>query len=102
MTPLRPVRDLLERASDAKEPGIRSCASEEIGDEGSAVLAEDGLGVKLHAMNGTIAMRDPLHDAVVAARGDAERVWNRRRVQTERVVARRGERQRQAGEDPAS
>ena len=45
--------------------------------------------MELHAVDRALAVRDPLDDAVVAARVDAQRAGERGRIQAQRMIARR-------------
>ena len=83
--------DVIHRATH-REP-------EEVRDEQRAVLAEDRLGMELHALQRERPVPHPHHRAVVAARGHDQGVGHRQRRQ--RVVAHRLEVLRHPGEDAA-
>ena len=71
---------------------------EEVAQEVVPAVGEDRLGVELHALDRELAVAQAHHQPVLGLGGDLEHVGNRIALDDERVVARRGERARQAGE----
>ena len=63
-----------------------------------ARVGEDRLGMELHAFDGELAVPEPHHQAVLGLGRQLEHVGNRITLHDERVVARRGERIRDARE----
>ena len=76
--------------------------AEEVAQEVVARLGEDRLGVELDAFDRELAVAEPHHEAVLALGRDLEPLGHRVAVDDQRVVPRRGERARHAGEHAAA
>ena len=76
-------------------------AGEEVGQQVVAGRGEHALGMELHALDGVLAVADAHDRAVGRRRRDLEAVGHAVGRDGEGVVAGRGERRRQAGEDAA-
>ena len=80
----------------------RGAARQEVGDQLVTAAGEDALGVELHALDVVMAVAHAHHRAVVSGGRDGELGGDRVGDEGQRVVARPGQRRRQAGEHTAA
>src|SRR5262245_49012511 len=86
---------------DSRGPPPRAAAAEEVREQRLALPREDRLGMELHALDRELAVAHRHDLAVVRPSRELERLGAALALDHQAVVARRLERARQAGEEPA-